>query len=83
METVRKKHRIISRAITITKIKLEKVSNPSQLEKVARGSGKMAMARKTIGSRSHAIELLTDILLFLSETMISSNKSIVAITISI
>ena len=67
----------------IRKIKLENVSNPSQLENLARGSGKMAIIRKTIGRRSQAIELLIDMVFFLRDMIIKINNKMVAIDISI
>ena len=47
------------------------------------GSGKMAIMRKTIGSRSQAMELLMDIVFFFSETTISNKRIILAMIISI
>lgn len=47
------------------------------------GSGKMAIMRKTIGSRSQAMELLMDIVFFFSEMTISNKRIILAMIISI
>lgn len=66
-----------------TKMKLEKVSKPSHLERTVRGSGKIAIMRKTTGSKSHAMELLMEMVFFLSEIMISNSKRMVAMIISI
>lgn len=83
MTTVRKKQRIMSRAIVIRKIKLERVSKPSQLDNALRGSGKIATNRKTIGSKSQAIELLVEIRFFFRETIIKISNRMAAIDISI
>lgn len=61
MVAVRKKQIMINRAIMTTKIKLERVSKPSEWASCSRGSGKMAMRMKTKGRRSQAIEFLMDI----------------------
>ena len=70
-------------AITTKKMKFESVSNPSQLEKTVRGSGKRAIKRKTMGNRSHAMEFLIEIVFFFNDTIIIINNIIVAIDISI
>lgn len=83
MTTVRKKQRTIRRAIVVRKIKLDRVSKPSQLDNAASGSGKMAINKKTIGSKSQAIELLVEMRFFFKEMIISANSEIAAIDISI
>jgi hypothetical protein len=45
----------------ITKMKLARVSNPSQLAKVSSGIGKIAINIKTRGSKSQTMEFLIDI----------------------
>ena len=80
---VRKKQMMMRSAMITTKMKLEKVSKPSHLENAVRGSGKIEIMRKTIGSKSHAMELLMEMVFFLSETMISSSRRMVATIISI
>lgn len=42
------------------KMKLDRVSKPSECASCSRGSGKMAIIIKTRGRRSHAIEFLID-----------------------
>lgn len=74
---------IISSAITMRKIKLERVSKPSQLDNIVSGSGNIAISRNTIGKRSHAIEFLIEIVFFLRDVTIIINNSIVAMVISI
>lgn len=61
MVAVRKKHIISNRAIMITKMKLERVSNPSMWANCSRGSGKIATTIKRSGRRSQVTELLIDI----------------------
>lgn len=82
MVTVRKKQRIMSDPIMTRKMKLAKVSKPSQLARVARGSGKMATMRQITGRRSQATELLTENEFFLSDTMITMNRMMAATAIS-
>ena len=80
---VRKKQRMISKAMASRKMKLDNVSKPSQAETVARGSGKNATRRKTIGSNNHAIELLIEIELRLRQVKIIMNNNMAAKAISI
>ena len=80
---VRKKQSIIRRAIAIRKMKLAKVSNPNQLAREPSGSGKIAMKRKTIGSKSQAIEFLIDILFLTREIKMIIKSNNAAIDISI
>ena len=80
---VRKKQIMIKRPLIIKKRKLEKVSKPSQAEKLAMGSGKMAMIRKTMGNSNQATELLIDIELRLRKMAIRTNKAMAATVISI
>ena len=82
-EMVRKKQIRISRAIITTKMKFDKVSNPSQLAKDCNESGKTATIIKAIGSRNQAIEFLIDKVFFASSTTIIMNNIIAAIIISI
>ena len=65
------------------KIKLERVSKPSQDESVVSGSGKIAMSKKKTGSNSQAIEFLIEIVFFLREMIIIISNSIEAMAISI
>lgn len=65
------------------KRKFEKVSNPSQVAKLERGSGKIAIMMKAIGNNNQATELLMDIELRLRKTKIKINSAIAAIVISI
>ena len=69
--------------MVMRKMKLEKVSKPSHLESSSSGAGKMAISRKTIGSKSQAIELLVEMRLFFSEMIIKANSRIAAMDISI
>lgn len=69
--------------MVMRKMKLERVSKPSQLDNVASGSGKMAINKKTIGSKSQVMKLLVEIRFFLRETMIKANNRIAAMDISI
>ena len=83
MVIVRKKQRRIKRAITTKKIKLDRVSKPSQVAKVAIGSGKIAIIINTIGKSSQAIELLTERVFFFRQIIIKTNKIMAAMVISI
>ncbi|MDO4398746.1 MAG: hypothetical protein Q4C24_00400 [Candidatus Saccharibacteria bacterium] len=83
MDTVRKKQMIMSRAMITMKMKLERVSNPSHLEKEVSGSGKIAMMTKITGSRSQARELLMDIEFFLRLRTIKTKRTSAAMDISI
>ena len=67
----------------MTKMKLAKVSKPSQREKAAIGSGNKANKRKTMGRSSQAMELLVEIVFFLREMTIMINRMTEAIVISI
>lgn len=69
--------------MVMRKMKLERVSKPSQLDNVASGSGKMAINKKTIGSKSQVMKLLVEIRFFLREIMIKANNRIAAMDISI
>ena len=80
---VRKKQRIIKRAMVTRKMKLASVSNPSQWANSVRGSGKIAIKAKMIGRISHVIEFLIDIELRLRQTIITMKRTIAAIVISI
>ena len=80
---VRKKQRMMSSAIAVRNMKLERVSKPSQLDSTASGSGNMAIKRKTNGKRSQAIELLMEIVFLLSRKTIMISNTIAAIDISI
>ena len=80
---MRKKQIRISKAMTIRKIKLERVSKPSQLARDSRGCGKMAMRIKMMGRRSQAIEWRTDRRFLARLTMMSNSKMTAAIDISI
>ena len=82
MVIVRKKHTTMRRAIVIRKIKFAGVSKPSQLEKAARGAGKMAMHKKTIGNKSQAMELLMEMVFFLRAMAMMIKSVILAIAIS-
>lgn len=66
----------------ITKMKLAKVSKPSQLAKSEKGPGKVAMIMKTIGRSSQATEFLIDMELRLREMIIMSKSINAAIVIS-
>lgn len=70
-------------AIVARKIKFARVSKPKKLAKAERGSGNMATRRKTIGSRSQAIEFLTDMLFLAREIIMMMKSSSAAIDISI
>lgn len=69
--------------MTMTKMKLARVSKPSQREKAAMGSGNKAKIRKTMGRMSHAMELLVEIVFFLSEITMMMRKTMDAMVISI
>lgn len=66
-----------------TKIKFEKVSKPSQLEKLVSGPGKIAMMINTIGKSSQATEFLTEIELRFRPVVIRISSNMAAIIISI
>ena len=83
MVTVKKKQSMISDAITITKIKLARVSKPNQCASAVRGSGKRAMTIKIMGSKSQATEFLIDMVLRLRQKIIKNNNANAAMTISI
>ena len=80
---VRKKQRIINRAIVTRKIKLARVSNPSQWASSVMGSGKIAIMANMIGNKSQAIEFLMDIELCLRQIIIIIKRMEAAIVISI
>lgn len=80
--TVRKKQRTIREPIMTRKIKLDKVSKPSQLARAARGSGKMATTRQMIGRRSQATELLMEKEFFLRDIIMTINRTMAATAIS-
>lgn len=69
--------------MAIRKMKLERVSKPSQLDNAVSGSGKMAISKKTIGNRSQAMELLVEMWFFFNEAIIRINNKTAAIDISI
>ena len=83
MTTVRKKQMIMSRAMAMRKMKLEKVSKPSQVDNEARGSGKIAIRRKTIGNNNQAIELLIEMVFLFRDIIMMINNNMAAIDISI
>ena len=79
---VSEKQRIINKAIMTTKMKLARVSKPSQLAKSANGPGKMAITMKAMGSKSQATEFLMDIELRLRERTMMISRIIAAMAIS-
>ena len=72
-----------SKAIITTKMKLARVSKPSQLAKDCKGPGKIAMIIKMIGSKSQVMELRIDKLFLASPIIIMINNIVAAIAISI
>lgn len=64
-------------------MKLENASKPSQLESRVRGSGKMAINKKMIGSSNHTMEFLIEMEFFFNEITIRINSRIAATDISI
>ena len=80
---VRKKQIRMSRAIMTTKMKLDRVSKPSQLAKISSGPGKMAIMMKMSGSESQAMEWRMDMRFLVRLKMIRISRMIAAIEISI
>lgn len=80
---VRKKQIRISRAFMIRKIKFANVSNPSRLERISSGSGKMVIRKNAMGNSSQAMEFLIDIRFLMRQEKISINSTSAAMEISI
>ena len=83
MEIVRKKQIRISRAIATKKIKLARVSKPSQLANAVSGSGKMAIRMNASGRISQAIEWRIVMRFFARLKIIRNSRMIAAMRISI
>ncbi len=70
-------------AMMTTKMKLENVSKPSQVDRLAKGSGKIATMMKMRGKRSQAREILMDIWLRFRAKRMKKRRVRAAIVISI